>query len=165
VTPVHGRLVGIYTAPDAAMPMRSHDQLLAVERVGLDGDRYAKRTGTYSPRGGPGREITLIEREAIAALNQDPGVELAERETRRNLVTDGVSLTLLVGRTFCVGDVVLRGVRTCPPCTHLESLTRSGVRQALADRGGLRADIVRGGTLRIGDEIVVNESGAQREPS
>ena len=78
---------------------------------------------------------------------------VGEHETRRNLVTEGVDLDQLVGRTFSVGDVVMRGVRDCPPCKYLEGLTRPGVLAALKGRGGLRADIVRAGVLRVGDKI------------
>ncbi len=150
-----GQLVGIYTALDSAEPLHGNDELRATAGVGLDGDRYAAKTGTYSARGGPGRAVTLVEREVIAAVNAECDVELAEHETRRNLVTEGVPLHHLVGKTFRIGEVVLVGVRSCPPCAHLEKLTREGVRAGLENRGGLRADIVRGGTLRLGDEITV----------
>jgi hypothetical protein len=36
---------------------------------------------------------------------------------------------------------------------HLEGLTQPGVLKGLVHRGGLRADIVRGGTLRVGDSV------------
>ena len=147
--------MGIYTAADAAQPMESHDELAATTGTGLAGDRYATKHGTYSARGGPGREVTLVEREVIAAARREYEIELGEDETRRNLVTEGVPLHHLVGRTFRIGTVVLRGDRSCPPCAHLEQLTREGVRKALENRGGLRADVVEGGVLRLGDEITV----------
>jgi len=59
----------------------------------------------------------------------------------------------LVGRDFQVGEVRLRGVRLCEPCSHLEGLTREGVLTGLVHRGGLRADIISGGTIRVGDAI------------
>jgi MOSC domain-containing protein YiiM len=148
-----GRLVGIYTTTEAAKPLTPATELRAIEGVGLDGDRYAKQAGTYSNRPGPHRQVTLVEREVIASVNDESGVELGEHETRRNLVTEGVPLLHLIGRSFRIGDVVLRGIKSCPPCAHLEKLTRPGVRAALENRGGLRAEIVKGGTLRIGDEI------------
>jgi MOSC domain-containing protein YiiM len=148
-----GRLVGIYTTNEAAAPLAPSTELRAIEGVGLEGDRYATRIGTYSGRDGADRQVTFVEREVIAAVNDEAGVELAEHETRRNLVTEGVPLHHLVGRTFRVGDVVFRGLRSCPPCVYLEKATRPGVRAALENRGGLRAEIVQGGTLRIGDEI------------
>jgi len=148
-----GRLVGIYTTPEAAAPLASHAEVRAIDGAGLDGDRYATKVGTYSNREGPHRQVTFIEREVIANVNDECGVELAEHETRRNLVTEGVPLLHLIGRTFRVGDVVFRGIKSAPPCVHLEKLTRPGVRAALENRGGLRAEIVKGGTLRVGDEI------------
>ncbi len=143
----------MYTAAEAGAPLAPSTELRAIEGVGLDGDRYATEVGTYSERVGPDRQVTFVEREVIAAVNREAGVELAEQETRRNLVTEGVPLHHLIGQTFLVGDVVFRGIKSCPPCAYLEKATRPGVRAALENRGGLRAEVVRGGTLRIGDEI------------
>jgi MOSC domain-containing protein YiiM len=148
-----GRLVGIYTASVAAKPLEANASVRAIEGVGLEGDRYATAAGTYSDRPGPHRQVTFVEREVVAAVNEEAGVELGEDETRRNLVTEGVPLQHLIGQTFRVGDVVFRGIKSAPPCAHLERLTRPGVRAALENRGGLRAEIVQGGVLRIGDEI------------
>lgn len=147
------KLVAIYTAPAGGAPMQVHDEIAVVAGAGLVGDRYATKTGEFSEREGAGREVTLIAREAIAAANA-AGEIVGEHETRRNLVTEGVDLDQLIGRTFSVGSVVLRGVRDCPPCAYLEKITRPGVRSALEDRGGLRADVVRAGVLRVGDEII-----------
>jgi MOSC domain-containing protein YiiM len=154
-----GRLVGIYLCAEAAAQLQAVEVVRAVAGRGLDGDRYGERRGTWSDRPGTGREVTLVEREAIAAVNAD-GVTLAEHETRRNLVTEGVPLNHLVGRTFRVGEVVLQGCRLAAPCAHLEALTRPGVRAALVHRGGLRAEIVEGGVLRLGDVIAEVEGSA-----
>jgi MOSC domain-containing protein YiiM len=148
-----GKLVAIYTTPDAGAPMESHDEVAAVAGAGLAGDRYTAGAGTFSDRAGEGREVTLIAREGIDAAN-DEGVTIEPHETRRNLVTEGIDLDALVGRTFAVGEVVLRGVRDCPPCKYLEQVTRPGVRVALERRGGLRADIVQPGVIRVGDKIL-----------
>jgi len=147
-----GRLVAIYTTTAAGAPMESHDEVEAVAGVGLAGDRYANADGAHSAKPGGGRQVTLVERETIAAVRAD-GVELADHETRRNLLTEGVPLNHLVGHTFRVGGVVLRGVRLAEPCSYLAGLTRPGVSRALVHRGGLRADIVDGGTLHVGDTI------------
>ena len=147
-----GRLVAIYTANAGGEPMVTHDECGARAGEGLTGDRYATKTGQFSAREGTGREITLIAREAIAAANAT-GAHVGESETRRNLVTEGVDLDALVGKTFAVGNAVLLGVRDCPPCAYLEKLTRPGVRAALEGGGGLRAEIVRDGVIRVGDPI------------
>jgi MOSC domain-containing protein YiiM len=151
-----GRLVGIYTTVVRGTPMTARSEAVVMPGTGLDGDRYAAGTGTYSSRPGPGRAVTLISREAVAAVVAETGLRLAESETRRNLVTTDVALDDLIGRTFRVGEVVLRGARTCPPCAYLEEiLARPGVWQALKHRGGLRADVVTGGTVHLGDTVSV----------
>lgn len=122
---------------------------------GLEGDRYYHRVGTFSAQPGTGREVTLIELEAIEALKRDYQIELDAGLARRNLVTRGIALNHLVDREFKIGAVKLRGTRLCEPCSHLESLTRKGAMRALIHRGGLRADILAGGTIRVGDEISV----------
>ena len=147
-----GTLVSIYTTPDAGAPMESHDEATAVAGSGLVGDRYSAGAGTFSGNEGAGREVTLIAREGIEAANRD-GVTIEPHETRRNLVTEGIDLDELVGRTFAVGEAILVGVRDCPPCAYLEKVTRPGVRVALDKRGGLRADVVRDGVIRVGDKI------------
>jgi MOSC domain-containing protein YiiM len=149
-----GTVVGIYTAPGEGAPMESHDEVRAVAGIGLDGDRYASGQGKYTRKTDDGkRAVTLIEREAVAAARREYGIELEEHESRRNVVTEGVPLNHLVGRTFRVGDVVLRGFKLSEPCTYLEGLTRSGVRKSLVHRAGLRAEILEGGTMNVGDTV------------
>jgi len=150
----HGQVVAIYTAPEKGAPMEPRDEVQAVAGVGLDGDRYASGGGKFTRADDDGkRAVTLIEREAIVAAGREYEIELDEHETRRNVVTEGVPLNHLVGRTFRVGDVVLRGLRLAEPCAYLEGLTRSGVRGALVHRAGLRAEILKGGVIRVGDEV------------
>ena len=151
----NGILLAIHTCPNAGEPMRTHRDIQVVEGVGLEGDRYASRTGTYSKKHGPDREITLIESEALEAVARESGIALFPHEARRNLVTRGVRLNDLVGRGFRVGPVELEGVRLCTPCGYLEQVTGKAVRAPLEERGGLRARIVKGGTLRVGDAIQV----------
>jgi MOSC domain-containing protein YiiM len=149
-----GRVVGIYTAPGPGAPMEGHDQVRAVAGVGLEGDRYASGDGKYTRSTDDGRRaVTLIEREAVDAARREYDLDLEENEARRNIVTEGVPLNHLVGRTFRVGDVVLRGFKLAEPCTYLEGLTRDGIRRALVHRAGLRAEILEGGTVRVGDVV------------
>ncbi len=149
----HGEVVSIHIAPKAEDPMESVKRVRAIPGKGLEGDRYFKASGTYSDRPGPAREITLIESEAIDAMARDNELAISPGNARRNVVTRGVPLNHLVGRDFVVGSVRLRGIRLCEPCSHLEGLTRRGVLAGLIHRGGLRAQILIGGEIRIGDPI------------
>ena len=150
----NGRIAFIQIAPKATEKLTSVLEVRAVTAEGLEGDRYFKKIGTYSNKLGGGRQVTLVELESVEALKRDLKIQLEPTQTRRNIVTRGVPLNHLVGWQFRLGrEVVLRGVRLCEPCDLLESLTVKGVREGLIHRGGLRADIVSGGTIRVGDPI------------
>ncbi|MGH7408401.1 MAG: MOSC domain-containing protein [Candidatus Methylomirabilales bacterium] len=150
----HGEVVGIYIAPAASRPMRPVAEARAVTGKGLEGDRYFREVGTYSAKPAPHREITLIAVEALEAVTRETGITLATGESRRNITTRGVPLNDLVGQTFRLGAVRVRGVRLCPPCQHLEDLTGlPGVMKALVDRGGLRVQVLTDGPIRVGDSI------------
>lgn len=143
----HGVVDALAIAPAAEAPMQGVESATAVAGAGLEGDRYARGAGTFSPGRSDGREVTLVAAEALA----DAGV--GPLEARRNVVVRGIDVDALRGRRFRIGEVELIGRRRCEPCAHLQRLTRPGVLRALVHRGGLRADIVRGGELRVGDAV------------
>ncbi|OGO50890.1 MAG: hypothetical protein A2148_07855 [Chloroflexi bacterium RBG_16_68_14] len=125
--------------------MTSVEEVRAVAGKGLEGDRY------FDIR--PDRQVTLIEAEAIEALERENELKLDYGDARRNVVTLGVPLNHLVGQEFRVGQVALRGVRLCEPCAHLAELTDAKVLPGLVHRGGLRAEILNDGIIRVGDAV------------
>ncbi len=155
-----GKLVSIHIVPKGGAPLGSVSEARVVPGMGIEGDRYFDGNGTWSKHPGGGREVTLIEAEALEAIAQESGIELAPGASRRNLVTRDVPLNHLVGREFRVGEVRLKGVRLCEPCDYMEGLTQKGVKSALLHRAGLRAVALIGGNLRIGDTIAPIESSA-----
>jgi MOSC domain-containing protein YiiM len=150
------RIEGIFTTTAAGEPMIEHQSIRAIAGKGLEGDRYVLETGFYSD-GQDGRQLTLIERESLETLKADHGVELLPIECRRNLMTSGVRLNDLVGKRFRVGDVECQGIRLCPPCNHLEDLTRPGMLRGLVYSGGLRAHVLNDGVISVGDAVQVDD--------
>jgi MOSC domain-containing protein YiiM len=121
------------------------DEAEALAGRGLAGDRYASGRGTFGP--GRGYELTLVEAEVLDEI------QLPWEQARRNIVTRGISLNGLVGQRFRIGSVECVGRRLAEPCAHLEKLARPGLLRPLVHRGGLRADITKGGIIRLADEI------------
>jgi MOSC domain-containing protein YiiM len=148
-----GAVVAIHIASTGAAPMKSVTTAQAVAGKGLEGDRYYRKLGTYSNQAGSGRDLTLIEIEAIEGLKRDYEIQLDPGQARRNIVTRNIALNHLVEQEFRIGDVVLRGTRLCEPCAHMERLTVKGALRGLVHRGGLRAEIVKGGMVHVGDVI------------
>lgn len=142
-----GTVAAILLAPAAESPLQRVDAAEALPGRGLAGDRYANGAGTFNAPG-RGYELTLVEAEVLDEI------ELSWEDARRNIVVTGISLNALVGTRFRVGAVECIGRRLAEPCAHLEKLARPGLLRPLVHRGGLRADILSGGTIRVGDEVV-----------
>jgi hypothetical protein len=151
---LHGTIDGLAVAPAAEADMRLLEVAFARAGRGLDGDRYAAGAGTFSPRAEhrPGYDLTLIAAEVLDELTA-AGVAVDLAATRRNVLTRGIDVNALVGRTFRIGDVVCAGLRLCEPCVHLDRLSGPGLLRPLIHRGGLRADVLTDGEIRPGDPI------------
>jgi MOSC domain-containing protein YiiM len=138
---MRGSVEGIHIAPGKSV-LPSPVGAVEVTGEGVVGDRY-----------GDSHDLTLIEAEALEGLRHDTGIVLTAAESRRQVLTRGIRLNELVGKRFAVGGVECRGQELCEPCSHLQSLTDEGVLRGLVHRGGLVADIVRGGRIAVGDEV------------
>jgi MOSC domain-containing protein YiiM len=159
-----GRVLEIWTTPEAAAPMVRSTSVEALAGAGLAGDRYALGGGTWASYPQQEKQVTLIDADEVAQVAHEAGVPLTPGMTRRNLVTRDIALPSLVGRYFAVGEVLLFGTKRCPPCTHLERLTGWKLVKALAARGGVNAAVFVGGTVAEGDTVrlVCDEEAADR---
>ncbi len=159
-----GRVVGVYLAEAGGRPMRSVQTAVAVAGQGLVGDRYQTGTGQWCYDRRLYDDVTLIAVEALDAASAEHGVHLQGGVARRNLQTRGVDLQALVGRHFHLGEVMLRGNRPCEPCRYLDRLTGQPAKAALAGRGGLRATVITGGVLRVGDRVLAQPATGSGGP-
>jgi uncharacterized protein YcbX len=148
-----GKVVGIYIAPHRGEPTIRVDQVHVIPGYGIEGDRYYQEPNSKETINRTGRELTLIEMEAIESMCSD-GVNISPEKTRRNIVTQGIKLNELVGKTFTIGEIRLCGVRLCEPCDYLARRTDQRIKQSMIHHGGLRADIITEGYIRINDPIL-----------
>lgn len=145
---ITGLLEQICVAPAAGEPVQLLDSARMVAGRGLEGDRHLEGRGTF-PSGVSGSALTLIQAEVCESFT--PALE--PNEHRRNLVTRGVELGALVGREFTIGAVRCQGMRLCEPCTVIDRYSSRPLLRPLVHRGGLRADILGDGEIRLGGEI------------
>jgi len=139
--------------------MHSVTEARAVAGKGLEGDRYFSGCGTFTPQTPkPDYELTLIEIENVVAFARESGLLFDPAQARRNIVTEGVRLNDLAGREFRVGEVRIRGIRLCEPCHYLASVSHPSVLPGLVHKGGLRAQIVSEGIIRVGDPVTLESS-------
>ena len=153
-----GKLLFIHIAEQASSNMKELKEATLVEGKGIKGDRYYNNTGKYSSIPDI-REITIIENEVLNALkeNQPPlqkdKIILKPNEHRRNLTCQGVPLNYLVGKRIKIGEVILEGGRLNFPCKYLADLLNKPLLLPLYNRSGLNCKIIKGGRIRVNDEI------------
>jgi len=150
---------GIYIAAKGSVAMARVEEVRAIEKGGLQGDRYKERTGYWTSYGDV-CEVTLIEGEDLDEIEQETGINVKNGEHRRNIVTRGIKLRdlrgrLFRGKRFRIGEAVLEYDRPRPPCRHIRDLTEPGMTRALRRRGGICARVVEGGRISVRDEIVI----------
>lgn len=146
----HGKVVALCICPVAGGQMQSVEAVEAVAGAGLRGDRYCTGQGSFN-KGKPGnRQVTLINARFF------PGRSFTYLETRRNIVTDGVELMWLIGREFEIGNARMRGVKYCDPCNRPSKLAgkSESFMENFSDCGGLMAEVLGDGLIRVGDAII-----------
>src|SRR2546421_12348062 len=148
-----GRVEGIHVAISEGEPMRATDRMRVLAGIGLEGDRYATGRGHFSGTPGTGRALTLIEAEVLESLRESLGIALRPGEARRNVTTRGIALNALVGRRFRIGSVLCEGKGLCEPCSYLEDQLGKPLLHPLLHRGGLRANVLEDGEIRVGDQV------------
>lgn len=167
-----GTVLALYTCADAGLPMVSVTTIRAIAGIGLEGDRYALGKGIFSK--GPRiaiRHVSLIAIEGIVAANRELSKPFSPEETRRNILTVGIDLNALVGCSFHVGSVHMRGTELCDPCFRPAKLRedlkeeQKLFKRSYENRGGLRAEILSSGIITVGDPIVPAKKLDSNEPS
>ena len=153
-----GKLLYIHIASASAETMQELSVAELIKNKGIRGDRYFKGNGKYSNIPDI-RDVTIIENEVLIALkeNQPPlqkdKITLKPNEHRRNLTSQGVPLNYLVGKRIKIGEVILEGGRLNFPCKYLSDLLNKPLLLPLYNRSGLNCKIIKGGRIRVNDEI------------
>jgi MOSC domain-containing protein YiiM len=145
---------------------------------GIEGDRYYLRRGIGNTEYDRFTcDVTLIEEETIETMKQQEPLIDSGDSARRNIVVRNCSLAQLIGHTFRIGDVTLRGlvprssdVMTSESEEQQESTFLDNADQAghclVLPRPDLRAEVLTEGTIYVGDKIEkVEEVTAYTSPT
>ena len=151
--PQTGRVERLLLRPARRERPVDAEEVAALRGRGLDGDRRAQRV----PRSGPSpRQVTLVQAEHLDVVGRLLGRTgpVDASLLRRNVVVSGIPLLALKGLRFRVGEAVLEGTGPCHPCSRMEEALGPGGYQAMRGHGGITANVVVEGTIRLGDTVV-----------
>ncbi|MEE3849226.1 molybdenum cofactor biosysynthesis protein [Gordonia sp. LSe1-13] len=148
VSPRHAYFGRPKDGPADEVETSTPEQVEIVADKGIRGDRF------FGVRAHTEAAVTFLALEAwrAAAGDVDPVV------ARRNVVVRGLELDPLRGREFTIdtgdGPVRFRGGRPAHPCSWMDTVAGDGTRKALIGRGGLRAQPLSSGILRVGAAVI-----------
>lgn len=143
ISPGHNYF-GHGSRPPDDHPTLEVSEIDCVAGRGIQGDRFFEFKENYKG------QITFFSREvfdelcaALKLTGKSPG------HSRRNVVVEGVDLNALVGEEFEIQGVRFRGTSQCAPCHWMDRAFAPGAEHFLQNRGGLRAQILSSGKLRL----------------
>ena len=149
----------LHVADASTSEMRLLQTATLIAGRGIDGDRYCSGCGTYSVMSEPGRQLTLISASSAEESLAAAGLGLHVGDLRRNVVVRGLTASELLDAIGCevaLGECVVFLHRSCVPCMYNERMNRCpGMMEALWEAAGVNCEIVKGGTLHVGDEVKI----------
>lgn len=143
ISPSHN-FFGHHGKPAGENPIFEVREIECVAGRGIRGDRFFDFKTNYQG------QITFFSREIFDALCKELNLSgKSPGETRRNVIVEGADLNLLVGKEFEIQNVRFRGMAGCAPCYWMDKVFATGAEKFLQNRGGLRAQILSDGILRV----------------
>jgi MOSC domain-containing protein YiiM len=133
------RVQNLFRAPKRRLPMKELSEVRAVNDSGFEGCAHARQ--------GSKRQVLLVDRETLEAMELRPGI------LRENITTDGLNVNSLpMGQLLRAGEARLEVTAVCAPCDQMEAI-RPGLRKELWGRRGMLCRVLDGGVIRRGDSI------------
>jgi hypothetical protein len=158
-----GNIVALFLHSDKAnMPMLEAESLSLIANEGiLNNTRYYK---VITKRGTPNkRHVSIIEEEMIdihkKKLNSQNATNVDNitlNSVRSNIITNGIDLVKLVGKSIAIGDTaIVKFSNKRDPCYKMDNLCKGLLKEMLNGKQGVVAEIIVSGNVRIGDTIRV----------
>ena len=143
-----GTVISIHRVTVKHGPPEKLNETRVIADFGLEGDARSRK--------GRGRQITLIEEEAlqfVAGKLNMPAV--AEGASRRQVVVRGIRLNDTVGKKLRIGPVLIQVEDLCDPCKNMEKAIGKGAWWAMESRGGICGRVLEGGLLKPGQSVEI----------
>ena len=147
-----GRLKGICISEKRGTEKHEVREAMVKMDWGIEGDAHG---GKWH------RQISLLSDEKIQEFRAK-GAEVAYGAFGENLIVEGFDFRALpVGTRFHIGDVVLEMTQIGKEChSHCQIYKRMG--DCIMPREGVFAEVVTGGHIKVGDEVVMEQVKSDR---
>lgn len=146
-------LQAIYISENAGEKMQCVDSVYAVTDKGLQGDRYFNGTGYWDPV--EGCQVTLITEHDLKLASRGNQLKLNQGQHRRNLVISDIKTSALKDKQFQIGEAIFEYKKPRPPCGYLNQIEGKGMAKALSYNSGICIRVIRSGSVRVNDELII----------
>ena len=144
--PSEGRIVAVSVSNRKGTKKSNLSECKLLEDEGLDGDAHA---GDWH------RQVSLLAMESISKI-RGKGLEVSPGDFAENITTSGLKIwELQMGTRLAVGSEALLEVTQIGKECHDRCAIYHQVGDCVMPREGVFTRVLRGGTIRPGDEIRV----------
>ncbi len=145
--PQIGKVEWIGIRPEKRNAVKLVDEIMVTEKDGLFGDHYGGLSGK--------RQVTLIQKEHLGVMSSILKKDIDPALARRNIVISGINLWSFKDKQFKIGNLVLEMTGLCHPCSRMEENFGPGGYNAMRGHGGITAKVIKGGKLKLADEVTL----------
>ncbi len=151
-----GKIVAVCTSPEKGGRKKDVGHGVLVEGFGLEGDGHG---GDWH------RQVSLLAMESIASM-QAKGLDVGPGDFAENLTTEGIELfTLPIGTRLQIGDQVMLEVSQIGKVCHTRCAIYYQAGDCVMPKEGIFAVVLKGGSIKTGDEVLVLPPVAEENPA
>lgn len=144
-----GRVISINISEKKTVRKQPVENVEVLENHGIKGDAHA---GDWH------RQVSFLGIESIRKM-QEKGLKVGPGDFAENITTEGVDLlSLPIGTRFAVGDVIFEVTQHGKIC-HTKCAIYYQAGDCVMPREGIFAKVIKGGSLKVGQEIYLLEEG------
>ncbi|MDY2735319.1 MOSC domain-containing protein [Intestinibacter sp.] len=140
-----GKIIAVCTSEKKGVQKKAVDEITLVPDYGIEGDAHA---GKWH------RQVSLLSYERVQEFNA-LGAGVDHGAFGENLIVEGYDLkTIPVGTIFECNGVVLEITQIGKEC-HSHCAIHKKMGTCIMPTNGIFAKVIKGGTIKAGDEIVI----------
>ena len=144
-----GKVIAVCISEKKGTQKKEVEEVRLVEDWGIEQDAHA---GKWH------RQVSLLSYNKVEEFNKR-GANVGDGAFGENLVVDGIDFRALpVGTRLYAGTVELRMTQIGKEC-HSHCAIYHRVGECIMPREGVFAKVLQGGTIKVGDELVMEETG------
>ena len=143
---MNGKVISLNISKNKGEIKTPLESAMFIEKFGMEGDAHG---GDWH------RQISLLDMESIDKI-KNKGVEIFNGSFAENITTEGIKLyELPIGTILEIGETIQEVTQIGKECHNSGCAVKTLVGDCVMPREGIFTIIIKGGIIRVGDEIII----------